>query len=399
MKYKTYVQNYFNFSSGIRTNINKYSKSFIHISGKPNKSTIIFFLIYCVVMTFLYCACITNPIVYIYNIKIDFTLFFMLTILTAFLAIITVFIKSIFVFKKVEPKHTNINIYNRDIPSKLKPLHVRMLLNDGRIDELSLASTILDLTDKGYLEIKDINRTKINKKHFFSNKNLVIYRTDKPIDNLLKYESFLIEWFINYCGNGKSVSSNELHKKLVDPANIINTNEYFEFFQALAIISFPLNKYYNKCKTTKERAIYAIMIFCFFIPTIPFIGLFLEIYSIGNLFFCTPMYTLNQKGTEELDCWLDLKNYLEDFSDIKNKTAEMIILWEHYLSYSVALNLKSLASKEITDFFGKNIYYNNSKKTNINHITEYDNFLNNQQTTFEQIKKDIEEEEKIYNLI
>lgn len=399
LNYKTYVHNYFNFSSGIKTNINKYSKSFIHISGKPNKSTITFFLIFCIMMVFLYCACFTNPIVFTYNIKTDIFLSSILTILSAILAIIIVLIKSIFVFKKIEAKPTNINIYNRDLPSKLRPLHVRMLLNDGRIDELSIASTILDLIDRDYLKIENVDRNKINAENFFSNKKLIIYKTDKPLDNLLKYEVFLIEWFIKYCGNGKSVSNNELHDKLIDPNNSISTNEYFEFFQALAIISFPLNKYYNKCNFTKKRIIYALMIFCFFVPTIPFIGMFLEIYALGNLMFCTPMYILNQKGSEEKDQWLDLKKYLEDFSDIKNKTAEMIILWEQYLSYSVALNLKSIASKEITDFFGKNIYYNNGTKTTRKNINEYNTFVTEQKSTFEQIEKDIEEETKIYNLI
>ena len=396
MKYKTYIQNYFNFSSGLKTSIKKHKKSFIHISGKPNKSTITFFLLFCTFMTFLYCACITNPIIFIYNIKIDYSLFIIYTILISIISIIIVFIKSIIVFKMKEPIHKNLNIYNRDLPSNLRPLHVRMLLTDGRIDEISLAATILDLIDRDYLQITDANKNNINKESLFR-KNLIITKTNKLYDNLLKYEIFLIEWFIKYCGDGKSVSSNELHKKLIDEKNNINTHEYFEFFQALAIVSFPLKKYYKKENIGKKRAIYALLIFCFFIPTIPFIGLFLEIFSIGNLFFCTPLYTLNNIGVEEKDNWLDLKNYLNDFSDIKNKTAEMIILWEYYLSYSVALTIKSIAQQEITDFFGENIYYSNNNQC-VKELN-YNDFITNQKESFKQIEQDILEEEKKYNLV
>ena len=53
--------------------------------------------------------------------------------------IVSISLKSFLIFKKLEGNPTNINIYERELPSKLKPAHVRMILNDGLIDAVSFA--------------------------------------------------------------------------------------------------------------------------------------------------------------------------------------------------------------------------------------------------------------------
>ena len=78
--------------------------------------------------------------------------------IVALLAIILVIIKNRIIYSKLEHKPLNINLYQRDLPSNLKPAHVRMLLHDGLVDEKSLAATILDLIDKGFLDIKRENK-------------------------------------------------------------------------------------------------------------------------------------------------------------------------------------------------------------------------------------------------
>ena len=76
------------------------------------------------------------------------------TIIIAIITAIVVIIKSNIKFKKLEHKPININLYKRELPSNLRPAHVRMLLHDGLIDKKSLATTLLDLIDRGYLDIK-----------------------------------------------------------------------------------------------------------------------------------------------------------------------------------------------------------------------------------------------------
>ena len=74
------------------------------------------------------------------------------------------------------------------------------------------------------------------------------------------------------------------------------------------------------------------------------------------LFFCLPKRVLNQNGVDEVASWLNLKRFLIDFGDMKEKTVEMVVIWNFYLSYSIALEVNKTASKEIIDFFGEDIY-------------------------------------------
>ena len=70
------------------------------------------------------------------------------------IAIIAVIIKSKLIYKNLEHKPRNINLYQRELPSNLRPAQVRLLLQDGLVDEKSLAATIVDLIDRGYLDIR-----------------------------------------------------------------------------------------------------------------------------------------------------------------------------------------------------------------------------------------------------
>ncbi len=123
------------------------------------------------------------------------------------IAIMIVIIKSKLTYKKLEHKPINVNLYQRDLPSNLRPAHVRLLLNDGLVDEKSLVSTIVDLIDKGYLEIRRGEKEVEDKTDLFRNREIILYKTSKSTDGLLRYEKFIIDWFIEKYGDGKQVSS------------------------------------------------------------------------------------------------------------------------------------------------------------------------------------------------
>ena len=109
---------------------------------------------------------------------------------------------------------------------------------------------------------------------------------------------------------------------------------------------------------------YVIFVFLGFVPYLTYIGEFLAIYGLGMLMFANPSYTLNSKGVNLLDSYKNLKKYLEDFSKIENKTAQMVELWNYYLTYSIALEIDSIASEELRNFFGTGIFqgtYTNKK--------------------------------------
>lgn len=109
------------------------------------------------------------------------------------IAIIAVIIKSKLIYKNLEHKPRNINLYQRELPSNLRPAQVRLLLQDGLVDEKSLAATIVDLIDRGYLDIRRKEEKVNDKMKLFKDREIIISKTNKPTDNLLRYEKFVIK--------------------------------------------------------------------------------------------------------------------------------------------------------------------------------------------------------------
>lgn len=123
----------------------------------------------------------------------------------------------------------------------------------------------------------------------------------------------------------------------------------------------------------------------------PFVSSFLFIYSLGSLLLTNPRRALNIDGVAELNEWNSLKKFLIDFGSMENKTVEMVILWNFYLSYSMCLGIAETANAEIKDFFGTNIYYGI-----IDSRTEEEAAISkeNKESIFAELKVEIEEEYK-----
>lgn len=409
MKYRDKVINYFDFSSGINIQKSNKTQKAIGISGTIKKNTIIFYIVFVLffsVVSFIFAIQISafsdfdsiensGLDTFFSNIKVQLLLPLVITMVAPIIMVIVIFIKNKILFNRMEPKPKNINIYQRELPSKLKPAHVRMLLTDGLIDSTSVAATLLDLVDRGYIALSK-NRTKLD---IFQNEEIILTKTNKNQDELLKYEKFLITWFIDICGDGNKVSNIEIKESLANSQANNKPSELFEQFQALVMISFPINKYYQKNKTNeKKNLIYVMVLFASFILIPFYIGALLCAWSLGNLMFNSPKYKMNQDGVDEKDSWLDLKSFLIDFSNIKDQTSEMIVIWEYYLTYSIVLNIDSHASYEMQNFFGKEIYNNDGTPLNAERYENIEGGLANlkeiQQKLNEQINRDNIEIEK-----
>lgn len=50
-------------------------------------------------------------------------------------------------------------------------------------------------------------------------------------------------------------------------------------------------------------------------------------------------HTLTQKGVDEKEAWIGLKNYMQDFSMMKEKEVPELVLWEKYLVYATAFGI------------------------------------------------------------
>lgn len=67
---------------------------------------------------------------------------------------------------------------------------------------------------------------------------------------------------------------------------------------------------------------------------------FISVYKlIEQLIYINKSFIRTQKGTDIVNKSYALKNFLEDFSDIKSRKEEEIILWEYYLVYATVLGI------------------------------------------------------------
>ena len=386
MSYIEKVMEYFKIQIGTEIIGNK-RKRIINITGKglknkTNKTLIVFYIIF----TFVWALRIllihgfisTNPdnMSIIKNIGILKFLSAITNPKANFLVLIAtyiiVYIRIKLLYKIHEGKKQNLDFYRREVPSLLRPAHVRMLLNDGEVDSYSLSATIMDLIDRGFLGIrrKESNSNQIDKIQFFrkNSEELILYKKEnKDYDKLFKFEKFIIEWFINKEGNGQEVSSSQLREAMARKKE----SENFEMFQAYVLVSFPYDIYYKKRNFTERyyKRILAGIIIGAIVPTV-FLGTFLFTYALGIALFGSAQHILNDRGADEKDKWLDLKKFLIDYSMIEDKPAEMIAVWEFYLTYSIVFNISDVASKEIHDFFGEEIYYTDNYNAEIKYYYE-----------------------------
>lgn len=68
---------------------------------------------------------------------------------------------------------------------------------------------------------------------------------------------------------------------------------------------------------------------------------------IEQIIYFNKSYIRTIKGNELLNKAYALKNYLKDYSLIKNRTEEELILWEYYLVYAVILDVNVKIEDEI----------------------------------------------------
>ena len=229
----------------------------------------------------------------------------LITVVLPFMIVFIYFIRHKLLYKKLIPNPKEIDIYRRDLPSKLKPAHVRMMLTDGVIDTITIVATLYDLIDNNYIEVLYNNKTSI-----FEKKEVIIKKTKKNMKNLFKYEQFLIEWFIDIYGDGEQISNLQLQEILKYKIDIYNPNDLFKYFQSLVRISFPINNYYKSIKHDEKLGnvfiLLASLVVGFYSP------IFLA-YYFGKLVYNHPTYIFNQKGVDEVQSWLNLERYLIDF--------------------------------------------------------------------------------------
>lgn len=281
-----------------------------------------------------------------------------------FLAIIfiniLILVLFIFKFKKYFKEYKEIKKYSfpksdmkyyREIPnekntSPAKAAYLYYFKNETLMNNYIskiFSATILDLTLKGVIELEPID-----------NKNVKIKITDLEQD--LSEDEKIVYDLLEKASTNKEITTKEFEK--------YSKKHYESFYNQMKKISKVTKecmKSEEKIDASKEalRKKYNNKIGIYIGLTILFIMLWpvfsiIPSFIIGTIAcFIISIITLQkiniltEKGYEERNQWVGLKNYMQDFSLLKDKEVPDLILWEKYLVYATAFGISKKVIEQL----------------------------------------------------
>jgi len=284
--------------------------------------------------------------------------------------IITIFlIKKIFVYKKILSnapliKPSSPSKYFRDIPNENStPAQAGFLYyfkNLGIENNISkiISATLLDLCMKKCISFEVSSEKKENVTVILNNNNNINLPSDEKIvyDLLQKVPStntqnedicsFTMKDFKKYCERHSSEFLSVCNKITTEVKNI----------EQLAG-NYDKNLIANYSNWTGKGILFIFFAVFGFIPfftcIIPSVILAYYAFHIASRF-----NTLTQKGVDEKECWNGLKNYMEDFSLLKEKEVPDLVLWEKYLVYATAFGIADKVIKQLKVVYPQITDYN-----------------------------------------
>lgn len=240
-------------------------------------------------------------------------------------------------------------LYIREIPKQYTPALASLLLDQHIEYNKDITATVLYLINHGYLKIVDGK----------------IIATNKNTDDLMEHERYLLgifnkkEEFYNSVWYGK-VLKDAYKLNLITKKDSFNKQDYIRLGinitkPIIGIIIFII----LIINLPNSESVAINFIYTFILSLLPYLITAMLIYI---LFYVTSYLNKNikltTKGKEEQEKIAKLKQFLKDFSNIEERKTEDYILWEDYLTFSVALGLNE---KVIMD---------QSFKDKLNHVRE-----------------------------
>lgn len=237
--------------------------------------------------------------------------------------------------------------YYRDIPNENSSAAQAAFVYYFRNSSISMhiadviSATTLNLCLKKFLTFEILNNKKDNIK-ITLNTNIdenLLTESEKVVFNMYKKVnttySFTMKEFQKYCKSHSSSclsSFNSIANKAKNEA--IYENNYN------ATLEKTLSKYTGLGIGYVFLAIFSpLLMFASFIPAI--------ICTSYTSKLSGKYYTLTQKGIDEQEAWKGLKNYMQDFSMMKEKEVPELALWEKYLVFATAFGIADTVLKQL----------------------------------------------------
>lgn len=271
------------------------------------------------------------------------------------------------IYKKIRNKKYLKETYNdndflsREISTQIPPSIVGYLFYQ-KVKYKHLIADIMDLYAIKAIDIKkqEDNTFKIepieneNAKKITSESQRYILNTlvDKNDDKLFNYT----EWKKLVI---KEYKNNNWTKK-IETANAIIITIIVVIFSIIGgIKGWNIDGGGDKglaCAGVLAGFVISIFVICFYIA-------FMEIQKENGIF-------LNKKGKEELKKWIKLKNFMENYTLLKDRNIEEIVIYERYIPYAIALGVNVTYKNTVFDIFEEEEFKSIIKDKSIDNLFE-----------------------------
>ena len=221
---------------------------------------------------------------------------------------------------------------NREINVKYNPSITSLLIN-GKLDEKSLMADIMNLYAMQIIDLEkscDNNKEKkifkINKENI---KKIKIFKSDVYIIDsiILNQKKFnFSEWEKLVENTFLNIGFQNLNVKEISFTNLI-----FPLIIIWLFTFFVLMLYFHDLLVF-IAFILSIFLMCFCLIPVYFFVQFLNSKSVKKLH-------LTKSGKREVKNWIKFENFIKNYTLIKEKNVEDIVIYEKYIPYAVAIGI------------------------------------------------------------
>lgn len=252
--------------------------------------------------------------------------------------------------------------YYRELPGDYTPAVMTYLLTKGRIDSKDIMATIMDLVRKKKITINRIQR----EKGLVFKKTEEVYEISKidgaELNNLYPHESFLISWFIDKLGDGRSLILDDLKDMLKKRSRAIEFHEDYEDFQSLVREQGEAQGFFTKNDLSGSGK-YVLIALALLVAGAAIAvllkaasGVFMFILGIVILITMLIVYNIKKRtryGIEQTAKWKAFKRFLLHFSNMDKAEIPSIVIWEHYLVYAISLGVAKEVIEQLPQVFSE----------------------------------------------
>lgn len=263
-----------------------------------------------------------------------------------------------YVYKKYDKEYTPEfqGEYFRELPSDETPAEMSYLYYMKKTNDEDFTATLLDLIRRKYISL-DYNPNELTTSNPDFTFELV---KDKDQSELLEHEKFLIDWIFRKIGDGNRVSIAKIEG--FGKGNVTKAEQFQasarQFVRSIKRVADKRPYFESGVSESKSKAMSFILI-----PILMLIISFWtqSAYTLNNIVaivisivviavygtYVSTIQKRSRSGNELYAKWKAFRNFLLDFSNMKDYPIPGIIVWEHYLVYATSLKIADKVMEQL----------------------------------------------------